>query len=366
MGSLDISIIIPAYNVAGYIERCLDSILAQTFSNFEVIVINDGSTDATPQIIDGYAGREGRIKVINKQNEGVSAARNTGIKAARGEYFLFFDGDDFIEPQTCGELLTTIRERDADVLIYGYHRYRDGKVALTSLPVFPEGAYEAESVIPVLLSRFVGISLDNIYQWVKGDAEGLYVENPALWRCMTKAGVIRENGLAFDESLRVGEDTVFISDLLSCAARCYVLHKCYYYLVYRESSTIATYENDAVAKLDGKLRLITARKALTERIIKRCGADITPYWLGTVVMSSLELAFMFARKRDTGMSFAERYRAWLRYAQADAAREAARSLKLGPKPGIRTIPLFMLKHEWHFLLFICASILNLARYEFVR
>ena len=366
MGSLDISIIIPAFNVAGYIERCLDSILAQTFSNFEVIVINDGSTDATRGIIEGYAARERRIKVINKQNDGVSAARNTGIKEARGEYFLFFDGDDFIEPHMCGELIKTIREKDVDVLIYGYHRYRDGRVTLTSLPVFPEGVYEEQSVIPVLLSRFVGISLGNIYEWAKGGADGLYVENPALWRCISRADVILGNGLTFDENLRVGEDTVFISDLLSCAARCYVLHKCYYYLVYRESSTIATYENDAVAKLEGKLRLITARKALTERIIKRGGPDITQYWLGTVIMSSLELAFMFARKRKTGISFSERYRAWLRYAKTDAAREAARSLRLGAKPGIRVIPLFMLKHEWYMMLFICASILNLARYEFVR
>jgi len=366
MGSLDISIIIPAYNVAGYIERCLDSIIAQTFSDFEVIVINDGSTDATHRIVEGYAGQDRRIIVINKQNEGVSAARNTGIKAARGEYFLFFDGDDFIEPNTCEELITTMREKDVDVLIYGYHRYRDGRVTVTSLPVFPEGFYEADSITPDLLSRFVGISLENISKWTRGDADGLYVENPALWRCMTKAGVIRENDLTFDESLRVGEDTVFISDLLSCAVRCYVLRKCYYYLVYRESSTIATYENDAVAKLEGKLRLITARKALTERIIKRGGADITRYWLGTVVMSSLELAFIFARRGGTGMSIAERYRAWLRYAKTDAAREAARSLKLGSKPGIRAIPLFMLKHGWHLLLFICASILNLTRYEFVR
>ena len=366
MDRLDISIIIPAYNVAGYIERCLDSILAQSFTDFEVIVINDGSTDATPQIIDDYAGRDSKIKVIHKQNEGVSAARNTGIGAARGEYFLFFDGDDFFEPYTCGELITTIRDKDVDVLIYGYHRYRDGRITETSLPVFPEGAYEAGSVIPELLSRFVGISLDNIYKWVNGDPEGLYVENPALWRCIAKAHVIRENKLAFDESLRVGEDTVFISDLLSCVNSCYVLHKCFYYLVYRESSTIATYENDAVAKLDGKLRLITARKALTERIINRGGADITPYWLGTVVMSSLELAFLFAHRRGTGMSFTERHRAWLRYAKTDTAREASRALKPGSKPGIKIIPLLMLKHGWHLPLFICAAILNLTRYEFIR
>ena len=366
MDRFDISIIIPAYNVAGYIERCLDSILAQTFKSFEIIVVDDGSTDATGRIIDEYAGRESRIKVIHKQNAGVSAARNTGIEAARGEYFLFFDGDDFVEPNTCEELITSIREKDVDVLIYGSHRYHDGRITQTSLPIFPEGLYEAEAIIPGLLSRFVGISLENLYRWVKGEPNGLYVENPALWRCIAKAKVIHENNLVFDVSLRVGEDTVFISDLLSCAKRCFVVHKCYYYLVYRESSTIATYEKDAVAKLDGKLRLITARKALTERVAGRSGVDISPYWLGTVVMSCLELAFLFARRSGTGMSFLKRYRAYLQYAKSEEARKASRRLELGIRPGIRLIPLLMLKYGWHFPLFICVAILNLMRYEFVR
>lgn len=366
MDQLSISIIIPACNVAGYIEHCLDSILKQTFTDFEAIIIDDGSTDTTGDILDKYTQKDCRIKVIHIQNAGVSAARNLGIKMAQGQYLLFFDGDDFFEPYTCAELIKTIKEKEADIVIYGYYRYCDGLITQTCLPVFPEGIYCGCDIIPELLSRFVGVSLNGIQRWLKGETDGLYVENPALWRCFVNAEVIRDNGLMFDTKLKVGEDTVFISDVLSCTSRCYVHHKCYYYLVYRESSTIATYEKNALAKLEGKARLITSRMALTERVLERSGIDITPYWQGTVVMSCLELAFLLARSGSSNLPFAHRYRYYLQYARLEESRRAVRSLKLHTKPSIRLIPVLMLKWGWHLPLFICAALLNLTRYKFIR
>ena len=365
MGKVSLSIIIPAYNVAGYIEVCLDSILAQTFADFEVIIVDDGSSDATGEITDRYAYMDSRIKVIHQRNAGVSAARNTGIAAAHGEYFLFFDGDDFIEPYACEEIYNAICDKDADVLIYGYHRYRDGNVTETCYPVFTEGSYEGAAIVTELLSRFVGVSFEGINRWLTGQKGGLYVENAALWRCMSKAAIIRENNLEFDTSLKVGEDTVFISDLLSCATRCFVTHKCYYYLVYRESSVISTYEKDAAAKLDGKQKLYIARRGLTERVQKRGCGDIGPYWRGTVVMSALEMAFLLSKKLP-GMSFFKRYRLYLSYARSGGVKDILRAFKPKVKKTIKLIPFLMLRARWHFPLFICAAALNLTRYEFSR
>jgi len=361
-----VSIIIPAYNVAGYIEMCIRSVLAQTFIDFEVIVVNDGSTDATGELLDEYARRDSRINVIHKENEGVSAARNTGIEAAGGEFFLFYDGDDFVEPYAVKELIETIRDKSADMLIYGYQRYREGVVTETCYPVFDEGLYENDSIIPELLSRFIGFSGEGINRWLKGDKGGLYVENPALWRCMVRADLIRKNMLTFDTGLKVGEDTIFISDLLSCVKRCYVMHKCFYYLVYRESSTIASYENDALAKLQGKLSLLTSRRKLTDRVLLRSGVDIKPYWQGTVVMSALELAFLFSKKNGVGMTFKERYRCYIDYAKDDRVAQIVRSYKLKGKPKIKLLPLLMLKRGWHLPLFICVSVLNMMNYKFDR
>ena len=366
MSTPSVSIIIPAYNVAGYIEPCLESILCQKYSDFEVIVIDDGSTDATGEIADAYARSDSRVKVLHQPNGGVSNARNTGIKAATGEYFLFFDGDDFVEPNTIDELVGAIREKGADIVIYGYYRYRDGSVTQTCLPIFEEGLYEGTEIIHKLLPRFVGISCEGVNRWMAGEKEGLYVENPALWRCISRAETIRENGLAFDTTLKVGEDTIFISDLLSCAKRCLVLHKCYYYLVFRETSAIATYEKDPAAKLKGKHLLLTARLALTERIGKRSGECVRLYWEGTVVMSILEMAFLLAKRSSGGMPFVEGYRAYLGYARQDAAKDAVRAFKPIAKPSAKLIPLLMLKLKCHLPLFICAALLNIVKYEFVR
>ncbi len=95
-----ISVVVPVYNVAKYLRRCIDSVRAQTYTDWEMICINDGSTDKSSEILSEYLEKDSRIRVINKQNEGVSAARNDGVAAARGDWILFLDSDDFIHPQT--------------------------------------------------------------------------------------------------------------------------------------------------------------------------------------------------------------------------------------------------------------------------
>ncbi len=95
-----ISIIIPIYKAEAYLNRCLDSVLNQTFTDFEIICLNDGSPDNCNKILAEYAKKDGRIKVINKENTGVSDTRNVGLSVAKGSYILFMDSDDCIHPQT--------------------------------------------------------------------------------------------------------------------------------------------------------------------------------------------------------------------------------------------------------------------------
>ena len=113
-----ISIIIPVYNVEKYIERCLKSVLNQTYSNLEIIVINDGSTDNTGIICERYAGIDSRIKYIYQQNQGVSAARNKGLSLIKGEYLIFVDSDDWLELNCCEILLNTICRYSTDVIFF--------------------------------------------------------------------------------------------------------------------------------------------------------------------------------------------------------------------------------------------------------
>lgn len=124
---VETSVIIPAYNVSAYLEKCVSSVLEQTRGDFEVIVVNDGSTDSTPQICEQLRGKDRRVRVIHKPNGGVSSARNIGIQAATGEYVFFLDGDDWI-PEYCLSDLHALRERThADIVMGNFCHFDDSK-----------------------------------------------------------------------------------------------------------------------------------------------------------------------------------------------------------------------------------------------
>ena len=116
-----ISVIIPVYNVEKFLAECVDSVLAQTYTDWEAILVDDGATDASGAMCDAYAAKDPRIRVIHRENGGLSAARNTGLKAARGEYVYFLDSDDYIEPDTLALLLETAEREQADVVFFAEH-----------------------------------------------------------------------------------------------------------------------------------------------------------------------------------------------------------------------------------------------------
>lgn len=118
--NIKISVIVPCYNIESYLPRCIESILAQTYKNLEVILISDGSTDGTDEVIREYAKKDSRIIPIFKQNSGVSDTRNRGLDMATGDYIGFVDGDDYIEPEMYETLLKNAIENDADISHCGY------------------------------------------------------------------------------------------------------------------------------------------------------------------------------------------------------------------------------------------------------
>lgn len=115
-----ISVVIPAYNIQEYLEQTLDSVLAQTYENLEIIVVNDGSRDNTGAVADAYMAKDSRVRVIHKENGGVTSARLRGVAEATGDYIGFVDGDDFIEPQMYARLMENLRTYEAEISHCGY------------------------------------------------------------------------------------------------------------------------------------------------------------------------------------------------------------------------------------------------------
>lgn len=136
-----VSIVVPVYNVAAYLEKCVASVLAQTERDYELILVDDGSTDESGALCDTLGGRDPRIRVIHQENRGLGGARNTGIEAASGEWLLFIDSDDWIDPDTLKKALTAGEDAGAALVVFGFRTVDEQGRALGSFQeALPKGA----------------------------------------------------------------------------------------------------------------------------------------------------------------------------------------------------------------------------------
>lgn len=207
-----ISIIVPVYKVEEYLPRCIDSILAQTFKDFELILIDDGSPDNCGKICDEYAKNDYRIKVLHIENGGVSNARNTGINEAVGEYISFVDSDDVIHPQYYEAMLKNAD--DADVVYCEYKKFTQ--------------ECEFERIKNCDTQVYYGKDI---------------FSNPSLSFCNVWNKIIRKNLLdnhRFDTNLKNAEDSLFAFDLLTkCNKVVYIKHQMYGYFIRQSGASIS-------------------------------------------------------------------------------------------------------------------------------
>ena len=153
-----ITIVVPIYKVEKYLGRCIDSLIAQTYPNIEIILADDGSPDRCGAICDEYAQKDSRIKVIHQENKGVAAARNAALDIAQGEYIMFVDSDDYVEPTFCEIPLKTAQQQNADMVIFGYRRFINGKFANIKVAGFTKAMTSAETIRHFVLYDVPSIS----------------------------------------------------------------------------------------------------------------------------------------------------------------------------------------------------------------
>ena len=176
-----ISVIVPIYNAERYIKRCLDSIQAQTFQNFEVIMINDGSQDSSADIAEEYTA-DPRFKLFHQDNRGVGYARNRGLEVARGEYLAFVDSDDAVVPEHLEKLYTAAAENDADIVCCSYFCCDDEGGRLRSSKITKRrGVYSSEKLIGNII-RDISIRR---YLWSKLWRRSLFISKGITFPCIT-------------------------------------------------------------------------------------------------------------------------------------------------------------------------------------
>lgn len=209
-----ISIIVPVYNVEEYLERCIESIIKQTYENIELILVDDGSPDKCPQICDKWKNKDSRIQVIHKKNGGLSSARNAGIEVATGEYILFVDSDDCIVPEACEKLITYAD--DVDLVVGEATIYENNKIT--------------HRIHTNLKENFIYSGLECAVEEIKaGEWFAAACYN------MYRRKFIIENDLFFVEGI-LHEDIDYLPRLFLAAQTVKYMHYEFYEYIIRESS----------------------------------------------------------------------------------------------------------------------------------
>ncbi|MDQ0242548.1 glycosyltransferase EpsH [Bacillus fengqiuensis] len=234
-----VSIIVPIYNVESYLGRCLDSLLSQSLRELEIIAVNDGSTDRSSEILKDYSERDNRIVVIEKENGGVSSARNTGLLQAKGQYIGFVDPDDWIDKEMYEELYQSAIHEKADIVMCTYIREFGTHSKEKKFNMPQKVCYKNEEVKLEIMRRLVGPIDEEIANPELLDAWG------TVWSKLYRADMIKENKIHFVDLNIIGtnEDSLFNIHTFYYANTFVFLNQPYYhYWRANETSVTAGYK----------------------------------------------------------------------------------------------------------------------------
>ncbi|MDP9956828.1 glycosyltransferase involved in cell wall biosynthesis [Epilithonimonas hungarica] len=223
-----ISIVVPIYNVQKYLARCIESLINQSFREFEIILVDDGSPDDSILICEKYAKIDDRITIIRQKNKGLSGARNTGINYAKGDYICFIDSDDKVEPDMIENYYSIIQKFNPDIIVTNIYQYLKGNNELFELRnnLQYNKLLEEDEIMYGFIKPFYGGEIGII---------------PAAWNKCYKKSFIQENHLRFDESLKRSEDYWFNFYAFQKAKSVYPINKSFYHYYSNEGSMIRSF-----------------------------------------------------------------------------------------------------------------------------
>lgn len=234
-----ISIIIPIYNCENYLQRCLNSVVSQTYKNLEILLIDDGSTDNSGRICDDYAKLDSRIQVFHIKNAGVSRARNFGIEKALGDYIGFIDADDYIEPNMYEKLLETAIQEDSDMVFCKFKKFE------------VEGEYiiEESGIEDFIRERDLSLFVvPNLNKTIMG----------AVWRILFKKVFVAR--FHFETSIILGEDLWFVLQTITNTSKISYVSDALYFYFYQNSQNYLKYLNNPT--------YLKSQQMLTEKMVE--------------------------------------------------------------------------------------------------
>ena len=268
MNKIDISIIVPIYNAEKYLKKCLDSLVNQTKKELEFILINDGSTDKSEEIVKTY--KDERIKYFKNKNQGIGKTRNFGIEKSSGKYLMFLDSDDYFSNDACEILYKEAEKEKADLIVFDYYRVEKGNLNEVKIESF---------------------NATNI----KDDPNLLLKVNLGPCNKIYKTDLIKNNGIKFEESLKY-EDTLFVVKAIYNAQKIIKLNRfLHYYMIHEKSETTVRDERvfDILKIVDKIRNYLKNDKSIKETVDKLTVKILTNYTIQQRYQSDKSIAMKF-------------------------------------------------------------------------
>lgn len=226
-----VTVIVPVYKAEKFLSKCLESIINQSYKDIEIILVNDGSPDKSLEIAQEFVVKDKRIKIINKENEGVSVARNIALDIARGEYICFVDSDDYVELDMIAEMYKKIEDYDADLILSDYNRVFPDRIK-EEMMIIDEGFYSDKRLLIEFFEDYISLT----------DKFGT---NQFACTKLFKKEIIDKYKIRFNRNLKIGEDHLFTAQYISHIKSFYALTgRRFYNYVYQTQSTMVAYRDD--------------------------------------------------------------------------------------------------------------------------
>lgn len=237
-----VSIVIPVYNVQNYLKECLDSVINQTYHTLEIILIDDGSTDESGTICDEYARKDKRIKVIHQKNQGAAIAKNTGLDAVTGQFFMFVDSDDYLERDMIEDLVTKQQDTGADIVECGF---------------FNE-FFNRQEIVPIIDENEIKLSGVEYLEWYIN-----HWTSSLLWNKLFKTELLQN--IRFRYERRCIDDEFFTYKLVMNAEKVCIIQPSYYHYRKRKSSAVSRESNQRQITCD-VLEMMEERYELISKV----------------------------------------------------------------------------------------------------
>ena len=316
-----ISIIVPVYNAENVLETCVDSIFAQSFPDWELLLIDDGSKDASPALCDRLAERDARVRVYHKENGGVSSARNRGIREAAGEYVFFADSDDTLVPRTLEVLYQAAQETAAEMVVCGFTYYVE---------------HSGEVVDNIPAQAFCGGGREYLQDRFLADFQREFFNPP--WNKLIRKSLLWENRILFGEEFAICEDMAFSMQTLEKCIRICVIPEALYCYHYKEAENLVNrfhanyyeallYFRDCARHCFGRLG---AKQSLYE--------EMDAYFVGKSLM------FLHKIYRNSGYTQEQKFAELQRIGNSQPLQEALREYRT-VRPGKRRLLRRLLLHR---------------------